>query len=80
MAHEFAARFSEMVGEPAIQYVTRHQMQTAQTRLMDGQMAVSELAHTFGYESEAAFNRAFKRHMGVTPGSVKRARTSPRAS
>lgn len=76
----FAARFSEIVGEPAMRYVTRHQMNTAQARLLDGGMAVAELAHSFGYESEAAFNRTFKRHIGVTPGAVRRARTGARSS
>jgi len=69
----FAARFSEIVGEPAMRYVTLHQMRTAQTWLAERDMTVAEVAHAFGYESEAAFNRAFKRHTGVTPGTVKRA-------
>jgi AraC-like DNA-binding protein len=37
-------------------------------------LTVAEVAHSFGYESEAAFNRALKRHVGISPGTAKRAR------
>jgi AraC-like DNA-binding protein len=70
----FAARFTELVGESAIQYVTRWQMEAARSRLAATDMTVAEVAHSIGYESEAALNRAFKRHLGVSPGTVKRAR------
>lgn len=66
----FAARFTRLVGEPAMQYVTRWRMHSAVTRLRDA--SVAEVADRFGYESEAAFSRAFKRHTGVAPGSVRR--------
>ena len=68
----FAARFTELVGEPAMKYVTRWRMHSAQVRLRDGDATVAEVALSLGYESEAAFNRAFKRHVGVSPGAVKR--------
>jgi AraC-like DNA-binding protein len=70
----FAARFTELVGESAIHYVTRWQMNAARSRLAESDQTVGEVAHAFGYESEAAFNRAFKRHLGISPGAVKRAR------
>jgi AraC-like DNA-binding protein len=70
----FAARFSELVGEPVIQYVTRWRMQVATSSLQEEGATVAELASRLGYRSEAAFARAFKRIVGVAPGSVKRSR------
>lgn len=66
----FAARFTELVGEPAMRYVTRWRMQVALNRLQEG-ITVSELAHRLGYQSEAAFSRAFKRIVGISPGSAR---------
>jgi AraC-like DNA-binding protein len=73
----FAARFTELVGESAMQYVTRWQMIAARWQLTTNNQTVAEIAHAFGYESEAAFNRAFKRHLGISPGAAKRARQIP---
>lgn len=67
-----AARFTELVGEPAMQYVTRWRMHTAYTLLTDGGATVSELAGRLGYRSEAVFSRAFKRVVGVAPGAARR--------
>jgi AraC-like DNA-binding protein len=67
----FAARFSELVGVPAMQYVTDWRMQLARTRLHDG-ASVGEVAAELGYRSEAAFSRAFKRVMGMPPGAARR--------
>jgi AraC-like DNA-binding protein len=69
----FAARFTELVGEPAIQYVTRWRMHVALNAFRDEGATVAELASRLGYRSEAAFARAFKRVTGIPPGSVKRA-------
>ena len=68
----FAARFTELVGEPVMQYVTRWRMRVAINALKDERATVAELANRLGYRSEAAFARAFKRVIGVAPGSVKR--------
>jgi AraC-like DNA-binding protein len=68
----FAARFTRLVNEPAMQYVTRWRMQIAQSALEIEGATVAELAGRLGYKSEAAFARAFKRVMGVPPGAVKR--------
>jgi AraC-like DNA-binding protein len=67
----FAARFTQLVGEPAMQYVTRWRMHVALARLQLGPTTVHELATQFGYDSEAAFSRAFKRVIGVSPGAVR---------
>jgi AraC-like DNA-binding protein len=69
----FAARFTELVDEPAMQYVTRWRMHVALNSLKEDGATVAELAHRLGYRSEAAFARAFKRVLGVSPGAVKRA-------
>jgi AraC-like DNA-binding protein len=68
----FAARFTELVDEPAMQYVTRWRMQVAVNALREEGATVAELAGRLGYRSEAAFARAFKRVIGVPPGAVKR--------
>jgi AraC-like DNA-binding protein len=69
----FAARFTELTGEPAMQYVTRWRMHVALSSLREEGATVAELASRLGYRSEAAFARAFKRVIGVSPGAVKRA-------
>jgi AraC-like DNA-binding protein len=68
----FAARFTELVGEPAMQYVTRWRMHVAVNWLKEDAAALGDLASRLGYRSEAAFSRAFKRFMGVSPGAVRR--------
>ncbi len=68
----FAARFTELVGEPPMHYVARWRMQVALTWLKEEGVALSELAYRLGYQSEAAFSRAFKRFIGVSPGAVRR--------
>jgi AraC-like DNA-binding protein len=69
----FAARFTELVGEPVMAYVTRWRMRVAVNALRDEGATVAELANRLGYRSEAAFARAFKRVTGVAPGAIKRA-------
>jgi AraC-like DNA-binding protein len=78
----FAARFSELVGEPAIHYVTRWRMHVALDALRDDGATVAEVADRLGYRSEAAFARAFKRVIRVPPGAVRRGArpTAPAAS
>jgi AraC-like DNA-binding protein len=66
----FAARFTELVGESAMRYVTRWRMHVAVDLLRSG-ATVASTAREVGYDSEAAFSRAFKRVMGVSPRSAK---------
>ncbi|HET9601105.1 MAG TPA: AraC family transcriptional regulator, partial [Acidimicrobiales bacterium] len=68
----FAARFTELVGESVMQYVTRWRMQVALDWLRHDDVPVAALAARLGYESEAAFSRAFKRTVGVSPGAARR--------
>jgi AraC-like DNA-binding protein len=67
----FAARFTELVGEPAMHYVTRWRMNMALTWLREDDVPIGDLSRRLGYESEAAFSRAFKRYMGVSPGAAR---------
>ena len=68
----FAARFTQRVDEPAMEYLTRWRMQLAQHALQTEGATVAQLAGRLGYRSEAAFARAFKRVTGLPPGAVKR--------
>jgi len=68
----FAARFKKLVGESPLQYVTRWRMNLALTWLRNEGVTVVELADRLGYQSEAAFSRAFKRFIGVSPGAARR--------
>lgn len=68
----FAERFMEMVGEPPMQYLALWRMQLASRLLMEGGR-VAEVAAAVGYESEAAFSRAFKKLVGESPATWRRA-------
>ena len=67
----FSARFSELVGEPPLTYLTRWRMLRA-TRLLKNEVRMGTIAEMLGYESEAAFRKAFKREMGMPPAQYRR--------
>jgi AraC-like DNA-binding protein len=67
-----AARFRALVGEPPIRYLARHRMRLAASLLREGRLRVHEIASRLGYESEAAFSRAFKRYNGKSPRAFQR--------
>jgi AraC-like DNA-binding protein len=67
----FAERFTEMVGQPPMQYLALWRMQLASRLLVEGGH-VAEVAATVGYESEAAFSRAFKKLVGQAPATWRR--------
>jgi AraC-like DNA-binding protein len=69
----FAARFTELVGESAMRYVTRWRMHVALELLRNGDSTVAAAATEVGYDSEAAFSRAFKRVTGTTPRAARNA-------
>jgi AraC-like DNA-binding protein len=73
----FAARFTELVDEPAMRYVTRWRMHLALHALRTEEVTVGELADRLGYRSEAAFARAFKRVIGAAPGGIRRGAAAP---
>jgi len=68
-----AERFTEMVGHPPMQYLALWRMQLASRQLIDGGQ-VAEVATAVGYESEAAFSRAFKKVVGQSPATWRRSR------
>jgi AraC-like DNA-binding protein len=63
-----AERFNAVMGQAPIEYVTSWRMQLAAERLRSRHDSLAAIAADVGYESEAAFNRAFKRVTGTTPG------------
>jgi AraC-like DNA-binding protein len=70
----FADRFGHFVQDSPMHYLTRWRMQLA-TRLLESTgVGVAQVAAEVGYESEAAFNRAFKKFVGVPPGAWRRGR------
>jgi AraC-like DNA-binding protein len=71
----FADRFAAYVGMPPMQYLTRWRLQLASRLLEDGH-TVTRAAAAVGYQSESAFTRAFKRHVGQAPGAWRRERAS----
>lgn len=86
LAHEagasrsvFAERFAAMTGQPPMQYVALWRMQLASRRLVDGD-PVAAVADAVGYESEAAFSRAFKKIVGASPAAWRTARTAAGAA
>ncbi len=71
----FADRFAQFVGQPPMQYLARWRMQVAAGLLARGTASVAEVAAKVGYDSEAAFSRAFKKHVGTAPGEWRRDRS-----
>jgi AraC-like DNA-binding protein len=65
-------RFVHFIGQPPMQYLTRWRMQVASGLLRDTNAKLVEISLQVGYESEAAFSRAFKRGVGVSPGAWRR--------
>ncbi|MEN8179876.1 MAG: AraC family transcriptional regulator [Pseudomonadota bacterium] len=68
----FSARFTHLVGDSAIQYLTKWRMQLARAQLLETSDSLSVIADRLGYQSEVAFSRAFKRIFGEPPGSIRR--------
>ncbi|HEV7137791.1 MAG TPA: AraC family transcriptional regulator [Steroidobacteraceae bacterium] len=71
-----AERFTDLLGMPPMQYLARWRMQIAARILCDASTDIAAIAEQIGYESEAAFSRAFKKLVGVPP-SVWRRRARP---
>ena len=67
-----ADRFVELLGQPPMQYLTRWRLSLAAQQLLSGGRALAQIAEGVGYDSEAAFNRAFKREFGVPPATWRK--------
>ncbi|MDR6376200.1 AraC family transcriptional regulator [Paraburkholderia caledonica] len=70
----FAEKFSNIVGDPPLRYLTKWRLTVAADLLRNGGLKVNEVAQRTGYLSEAAFSRAFKANFGYPPSSVQRKR------
>jgi AraC-like DNA-binding protein len=67
-----AERFRHFLNQPPMAYLTRWRLQLGARTLVSTSQSVAQVAADVGYESEAAFNRAFKREFGVPPARFRR--------
>ena len=72
-----AERFGELIGQPPMQYLTQWRLSVAAQELLSSKRALAQIAQAVGYESEAAFNRAFKRAFGVPPATWRKINAPP---
>jgi len=79
LAHEvsmsrsaFADRFAALVGQPPMRYLTAWRMQLARNQLAATPRTIAQIAYDVGYESEAAFSRAFRRECGAPPAAWRK--------
>jgi AraC-like DNA-binding protein len=70
-----AQRFVELVGEAPMRYLANWRMQLAKQMMREGTRNIQEVATRVGYDSEAAFNRAFKRATGSPPAAWRKSAT-----
>jgi AraC-like DNA-binding protein len=68
----FADRFTALVGQPPMRYLTGWRMQLARNQLAATTRTVAQIAYDVGYDSEAAFSRAFHRECGAPPAAWRR--------
>jgi AraC-like DNA-binding protein len=73
-----AKRFADLVGQPPMQYLAQWRMQVAANRLAQTSAKVATIGAEVGYDSEAAFSRAFKKATGLAPGAWREARRTAR--
>jgi AraC-like DNA-binding protein len=69
-----AKRFADLVGQPPMQYLTQWRMQVAANVLTRSGAKIAAIGLEVGYDSEAAFSRAFKKATGLAPGAWRAAR------
>ncbi len=67
----FSSRFTHLVGEPPMKYLTRWRMHLA-TRLLKKEREMEKIAQQLGYASEVAFRKAFKREVGIPPATYRK--------
>ena len=70
-------RFGELIGSPPMQYLARWRTSLAARALRETKASITRVAEDVGYESEAAFNRAFKREFGLPPAAWRRKAPRP---
>jgi AraC-like DNA-binding protein len=79
LAHEvhmsrsaFADRFTALIGQPPMRYLAAWRMQLARRQLLEPGQTIAQIAHDVGYDSEAAFTRAFRRAYGQPPAAWRK--------
>jgi AraC-like DNA-binding protein len=75
-----AERFTRIMGEPPMRYLAQQRLQAASQRLRESSESIARVAFSVGYESEAAFNRAFKREFGAPPAAWRKQVADARGS
>jgi AraC-like DNA-binding protein len=70
-----AERFTHLVGVAPMRYLANWRMQVAAQELRNRSTSLAQIANTVGYESEAAFSRAFKKAFGSAPSAWRRSRS-----
>ena len=70
----FADRFTRIMGETPMRYLAQQRLQLAARRLEESGASIARIAFEVGYESEAAFSRAFKREFGLPPAAWREGR------
>jgi AraC-like DNA-binding protein len=75
-----ADRFTRLIGEPPMRYLARWRTQVAAHQLRSTDAPLARIAEQVGYESEAAFNRAFKRSYGVPPATWRKTMQAPQGA
>jgi len=65
-------KFTELIGEPPMRYCAQWRMRVAANMLRDGKQNAANVAYAVGFNSEAAFTRAFKREYGEPPATWRR--------
>ncbi|MDX2277330.1 MAG: AraC family transcriptional regulator [Hyphomonadaceae bacterium] len=73
----FAQRFHELTGVPPTRYLRQVRLHQATVLLRDDKLSLGRISMMIGYQSEAAFNKAFLREFGVTPGRYRTRQRAP---
>ena len=68
----FAERFTQIMGQPPLTYLTEHRMRLAAWKLTQTRLSLAQIAAQVGYASEAAFSQAFKRAQGQSPSAFRK--------
>lgn len=68
----FADRFTAVIGQPPLSYLTEHRMRLAAWQLQHTSQPICRIAEVVGYSSETAFSQAFKRSMGESPSAYRK--------
>ena len=76
----FAERFAQLAGSTRMQYRTRLRMLLASNLLCQGQAPLARIANDVGYQTDAAFSRAFSREFGMPPAAWRRRQAAQVAS